>query len=204
MRFFKCERRYSSITVAIDRLSNLHEMEWFTLQHLMESIAIQDQGPKEAVEVIQKRLKKGTCQQQLRLLEVLNYLVERSHLRVLHQVIVTSKLKSRLKWIMKSKTDVKVKAKLLVMLETWVEQYKQDEPKIDKFSSAILGRNQVQEKIWLYAQQNGFNQHDLSTNDQGKQTEKSLMDLSPHFLYGFPLFSRRYHHLSSSRHSYIL
>ncbi|KAI8344276.1 hypothetical protein BC941DRAFT_464503 [Chlamydoabsidia padenii] len=67
MRFFKGDR--TSITVAIDRLANMYEMEWFTFQHLMESIDMQDQGPKEALDVIQKRLKHGTCHQQLRLLE---------------------------------------------------------------------------------------------------------------------------------------
>jgi hypothetical protein len=48
----------------------MYEMEWFTFHHLMESIAMQEQGPKEALDVIQKRLKHGTCHQQLRLLEV--------------------------------------------------------------------------------------------------------------------------------------
>ncbi|CAO3579007.1 unnamed protein product [Absidia cylindrospora] len=221
MLFFK-EQRGTSITVSIDRLANMYEMEWFTFQHLMDAIAIQEQGPKEALDVIQNRLKNGTCHQQLRLLEVLNYLVERSNQRILSQVVSTPKLKSKLKWIMKSKGDPKVKSRITVMMETWIRKYSCEEPKIIKFASSIirLGHNQILDKSSLYRSPSSY--QDQSSSCSGDSDDhKSFTDETPireiNFhrhslkyttpspsLAGFSPFSRRYQSLSANRPSYLV
>ncbi|SAM07686.1 hypothetical protein [Absidia glauca] len=203
MRFFREEP--TSITVAIDRLSNMYEMEWFTFQHLMESIAMQEQGPKEALDVIQKRLKHGTCHQQLRLLEVLNYLVERSHL--LSHAVATPKLKSRLKAMMKSKADPKVKSHIEVLLEMWIRKYSGQEPKVIKFATCIiqLGQNRALDKSDLY-RHNPSSTTELVTSSEPmfmvdpypRATGKSIDTSLTSSLAGFSPFSRRYQNLSSS------
>lgn len=53
-----------------DRLSNYDEIEWYQFQQLSEVILIQENGPREAVEAVRKRLKHGTTQQKIRVLEV--------------------------------------------------------------------------------------------------------------------------------------
>jgi len=56
-----------------DRLSNYDEIEWYQFQQLSEVILIQENGPREAVEAVRKRLKHGTTQQKIRVLEVCRY-----------------------------------------------------------------------------------------------------------------------------------
>lgn len=53
-----------------ERLSNLEEVDWYLLQQLIESIQMQESGPREAVETVRKKLKHGAPQQKLRVLEV--------------------------------------------------------------------------------------------------------------------------------------
>jgi hypothetical protein len=54
-------------------LSNYEEIEWYQFQQLTESIAMQPNGSREAIEAIRKKLKHGTTQQKLRALEVCFY-----------------------------------------------------------------------------------------------------------------------------------
>lgn len=60
----------SMLSVFIERLSNLEEVDWYLLQQLTESIQMQENGPREAVETVRKKLKHGGTQQKLRVLEV--------------------------------------------------------------------------------------------------------------------------------------
>lgn len=61
---------YSKIPFIEDRLSNYDEIEWYQFQQLTEVVLMQESGPREAVEAVRKRLKHGTSQQKLRVLEV--------------------------------------------------------------------------------------------------------------------------------------
>lgn len=51
-------------------MSNYEEIEWYQFEQLVESITMQPGGGREAIEAIRKKLKHGTTQQQLRVLEV--------------------------------------------------------------------------------------------------------------------------------------
>ncbi|KAI8061735.1 hypothetical protein BC940DRAFT_322548 [Gongronella butleri] len=138
MGWFKANANFSAITVAIDRMSNTEEREWFyPLQHLMESMAMQVHGAKEAIQVIEKRLKHGTAEQQMNLLLILKYMIDNSNHRILHEIVTTSKLKSRFKWMMKAKIATAVKMKLIGLLKSWIQRYSAVEPKIHKFTSVI-------------------------------------------------------------------
>lgn len=48
----------------------MEEVDWYLLQQLTESIQMQENGPREAVETVRKKLKHGGTQQKLRVLEV--------------------------------------------------------------------------------------------------------------------------------------
>ena len=53
-----------------DNLSNYEEIEWYQFQQLTESISMQPNGAREAIEAVRKKLKHGSTQQKLRVLEV--------------------------------------------------------------------------------------------------------------------------------------
>lgn len=53
-----------------ENLSNYEEIEWYQFQQLTESISMQPNGAREAIEAIRKKLKHGTTHQKLRVLEV--------------------------------------------------------------------------------------------------------------------------------------
>jgi hypothetical protein len=54
----------------VEKLSNYEEIEWYQFQQLVESMNMQESGPREAIEAIRKRLKHGSQEQKLRILEV--------------------------------------------------------------------------------------------------------------------------------------
>lgn len=69
----------------IDRLSVMEENERFTLQHLIDSMTIQENGNKEALYALQKKLKHGTNHQRLRVIEVIYVISIR--LKKIHSLI---------------------------------------------------------------------------------------------------------------------
>ncbi|CEP17493.1 hypothetical protein [Parasitella parasitica] len=83
MGFFTEEVQKTSVSLYIvlfentERLSNLEEIDWYLLQQLIESIQMQESGPREAVETVRKKLKHGGTQQKLRVLESENVAVKR-------------------------------------------------------------------------------------------------------------------------------
>lgn len=62
-----------SYTFSPDSLSKSKQPEWYQFQQLTESISIQPNGAKEAVESVRKRLKHGTTQQKINVLKVQIY-----------------------------------------------------------------------------------------------------------------------------------
>ncbi|CAO3611626.1 unnamed protein product [Cunninghamella echinulata] len=166
MRIFKIQ--CTSITVSIDRLSIMEENERFTLQHLIDSMTIQENGNKEALYVLQKKLKHGTNHQRLRVIEILNYLIENTKNYFLRDVLSNSKLISRLKWILKSsKVDLKVKKHLLVIMEQWILKYEFEEPKVKELISIInKDRHQVKEKSeWKFEKPTLNNEKSIMKNE---------------------------------------
>ncbi|CAO3621539.1 unnamed protein product [Cunninghamella blakesleeana] len=147
MRIFKIQ--FTSVTVSIERLCVMEENEKFTLQHLIDSISIQEDGLKEALYVMQKKLKHGTTHQRIRIIEVLSYLIENTKRHFLHDVLSHSKIISRLKWILKSsKVDMKVKRHVIKKMELWVKKYEIEEPKIYQLVSIInKGYDQVNNEV---------------------------------------------------------
>ncbi|GAA5800368.1 hypothetical protein HPULCUR_005797 [Helicostylum pulchrum] len=77
MGFFADDIQKTSVTLYIERLSNLEEVDWYLLQQLSESIQMQESGPREAVEAVRKKLKHGGTQQKLRVLEAENQAVKK-------------------------------------------------------------------------------------------------------------------------------
>lgn len=51
-------------------MSNYEEIEWYQFEQLAECITMQPGGAREAIEAIRKKLKHGTTQQKIRVLEV--------------------------------------------------------------------------------------------------------------------------------------
>ncbi|KAM3581898.1 hypothetical protein VKS41_006055 [Umbelopsis sp. WA50703] len=112
----------------IDRLSNYDEIEWYQFQQLSEVILIQENGPREAVEAVRKRLKHGTTQQKIRVLEVLKLLMENSNQRFHRQLTSNEKMRERIELIISNPSeDMELRKELVSLLGTWSAKYK-DEP----------------------------------------------------------------------------
>ncbi|ORX55587.1 hypothetical protein DM01DRAFT_1382732 [Hesseltinella vesiculosa] len=222
MGWFRQNQHYSAITVIIDRLSNTDELEWFyPLQQLMEVLAMQVNGAKEAIQVIDKRLKQGTPEQQLNLIQVLNYLAENSNHRILYEIVATSKLKSRFKWMMKAKIPHTIKLKIITLLKTWIQRYDAVEPRIHRFNSVIeLGYRRINEKPELkpwfspssvrysrFGEAKDFRRlSELSLHSSASTslspTGTAVDDTSP-LTSAFSSYSRRQLSQPSNRHSYV-
>lgn len=54
----------------LENLSNYEEIEWYQFEQLTESVSMQPGGAREAIEAVRKKLKHGTTQQKLRVLDV--------------------------------------------------------------------------------------------------------------------------------------
>lgn len=61
---------YMTKIIIVENLSNYEEIEWYQFEQLTESISMQPAGAREAIEAVRKKLKHGTTQQKLRVLEV--------------------------------------------------------------------------------------------------------------------------------------
>ncbi|KAI9008447.1 hypothetical protein CLU79DRAFT_777060 [Phycomyces nitens] len=127
MGIFTEEVQKTSITHYIERLSNYEEIEWYSFQQLSESILMQETGPREAIEAVRKRLKHGTTQQKLRVLEVLKLLMENSTQKFHRELISNEKMKERFELILSSPAeDITVKKSLVGILGGWAIKYKGD------------------------------------------------------------------------------
>jgi len=128
MGIFSEETQKTSVTHYVDRLSNYDEIEWYQFQQLTEVILIQENGPREAIEAVRKRLKHGTSQQKIRVLEVLKLLMENSNQRFHRQLTSNEKMRERIEIIISSPSEnMELRKELVALLGTWSAKYK-DEP----------------------------------------------------------------------------
>ncbi|KAI9319923.1 hypothetical protein BX666DRAFT_1917408 [Dichotomocladium elegans] len=127
MGIFTEEVQKTSITFYIERLSNYEEIDWYIVQQLTESIQMQGSGPHEAVEAIRKRLKHGTTDQKLRVIEVLKLLMENTNERFRRQVLANDKMKERFELIIASSIeDIRVRKALVSCLGAVATKYKSE------------------------------------------------------------------------------
>ncbi|KAI8388627.1 uncharacterized protein BYT42DRAFT_241507 [Radiomyces spectabilis] len=125
MGIFTEEVPKTSVTLYIERLSNYEEIEWYQFQQLTESIFMQESGSREAIEAIRKRLKHGTTQQKLRVLEVLKLLMENSNQRFHRQLMSNEKMKERFELMVTSPMEaIEVRKTLVGLLGAWSQKYK--------------------------------------------------------------------------------
>ncbi|KAG1139437.1 hypothetical protein G6F37_001810 [Rhizopus arrhizus] len=127
MGLFTEEIQKTSVSMYIERLSNLEEVDWYLLQQLTESIQMQSSGPREAIETIRKKLKHGGNQQKLRVLEVLKLLMENSSQQFHRQFLANEKMKERFELMLTSGSEsTEVKNTLLSLLGAWITKYKNE------------------------------------------------------------------------------
>lgn len=127
MGFFTDEMQKTSVSLYIERLSNLEEVDWYLLQQLTESIQMQESGPREAVETVRKKLKHGGTQQKLRVLEILKLLMENSNQQFHRQFLANEKLKERFELMLTSPSEnAAVKKELVSLLGAWSVKYKNE------------------------------------------------------------------------------
>ncbi|KAI9495367.1 hypothetical protein BDB00DRAFT_814386 [Zychaea mexicana] len=88
---------------------------------------MQEGGPREAIEAMRKRLKHGTTQQKLRVIDVLKLLMENTSEKFHRQLLSNDKMRERLDLIVSSSTeDTKVRKALLSVLGAWAVKYKNE------------------------------------------------------------------------------
>ncbi|KAI7901868.1 uncharacterized protein BX663DRAFT_512672 [Cokeromyces recurvatus] len=127
MGLFNDDIQKTSISLYIERLSNLDEIDWYLLEQLSECIQMQENGPREAIETIRKKLKHGDTQQKLRVLEVLKLLMENSNQQFRRQFIANEKMKERFELILVSPGEnAAVKKELVSLLGAWLIKYKNE------------------------------------------------------------------------------
>ncbi|KAI9274752.1 hypothetical protein BDA99DRAFT_498497 [Phascolomyces articulosus] len=127
MGIFTEEVQKTSITFYVERLSNYEEIDWYIVQQLIESIQMQEAGPREAIEAVRKRLKHGTTQQKLRVIDVLKLLMENTSEKFHRQLLSNEKMRERLDLIVSSSSEeVKVRKALLSVLGAWAVKYKSE------------------------------------------------------------------------------
>ncbi|KAL0077222.1 hypothetical protein F4703DRAFT_1882762 [Phycomyces blakesleeanus] len=144
MGIFTEDVQKTSVTHYIERLSNYDEIEWYSFQQLSESIFMQETGPREAIEAVRKRLKHGTNQQKLRVLEVLKLLMENSNQKFHRELISNEKMKERFELILNAPgEDITVKKSLVGILGGWAIKYK-GEPGMNVISDLYeMGRSKL-------------------------------------------------------------
>ncbi|EPB81423.1 hypothetical protein HMPREF1544_11858 [Mucor circinelloides 1006PhL] len=127
MGFFTEDIQKTSVSLYIERLSNLEEIDWYLLQQLTESIQMQENGPREAVETVRKKLKHGGTQQKLRVLEILKLLMENSNQQFHRQFLANEKMRERFELMLTSPGEsAAVKKELVSLLGAWAVKYKNE------------------------------------------------------------------------------
>ncbi|ORZ11063.1 hypothetical protein BCR42DRAFT_421445 [Absidia repens] len=125
MGIFTEEIQKTSVTLYIEKLSNYEEIEWYQFQQLIESMNMQESGPREAIEAIRKRLKHGTQEQKLRTLEILKLLMENSPQHFRQKLCASDKMRERFEFMLSSPMETtEVKKRLVSLLGAWSTKYK--------------------------------------------------------------------------------
>ncbi|KAI8876328.1 hypothetical protein K501DRAFT_262356 [Backusella circina FSU 941] len=127
MGLFSEDIQKTSVSLYIERLSNMEEVDWYIFQQLTESMFMQQAGPGEAVETIRKKLKHGGSEQKLRVLEILHLLMQNSNQQFHKTLLANDKLKQRFEIILSSPSESKaVKKELTLLLGAWTIKYKKE------------------------------------------------------------------------------
>ncbi|KIM47793.1 hypothetical protein M413DRAFT_22397 [Hebeloma cylindrosporum] len=125
---FGREKPRSSITEWVDILtsSNIEEEAYDGIPELVDSINLQASGPAEASRAIRKKLKHGNSHQQYRALVLLKALVENCGQKY-QNTFADGHMTDALKNLSNDAgADKRVKKKLIMVLGSWREQYKDD------------------------------------------------------------------------------
>ncbi|KAF7303267.1 VHS domain protein [Mycena kentingensis (nom. inval.)] len=133
---FKTEKPHSSVTNWVDILTAdaIEDEAYDGVPELVESINLQSSGPAEASRAIRKKLKHGRPHQQYRALVLLKALVENGGQKF-QMTFADGQLTDALKHLATdSSTDKKVKKKVIAVLASWADQFR-NEPRM----SAVAG-----------------------------------------------------------------
>ncbi|KAJ7070822.1 hypothetical protein C8F01DRAFT_1107979 [Mycena amicta] len=125
---FKTEKPHSSITDWVDILTadGIEDEAYDGVPELVDSITLQSAGPTEASRAIRKKLKHGRPHQQYRALVILKALVENGGHKF-QTTFADGQLTDALKHLANdASTDKKVKKKVLMVLASWQDQFKND------------------------------------------------------------------------------
>ncbi|KFY39827.1 hypothetical protein V494_03818 [Pseudogymnoascus sp. VKM F-4513 (FW-928)] len=123
---FSSKKPYSSVTVAIERLTSeqFEEDDLSGIPDLVEAISLQATGPTEAARAIRKKLKYGNVHRQLRALTILDGLMQNAGSRF-QRAFVDEPLLERLRVCATSPMSEKeVRARCQVLFAGWGQTYK--------------------------------------------------------------------------------
>ncbi|KFY82409.1 hypothetical protein V500_10572 [Pseudogymnoascus sp. VKM F-4518 (FW-2643)] len=123
---FSSKKPYSSVTVAIERLTSeqFEEDDLSGIPDLVEAITLQSTGPTEAARAIRKKLKYGNVHRQLRALTILDGLMQNAGSRF-QRAFVDEPLLERLRVCATSPMSEKeVRARCQVLFAGWGHTYK--------------------------------------------------------------------------------
>ncbi|KAJ6504395.1 hypothetical protein DFH09DRAFT_1201542 [Mycena vulgaris] len=125
---FTREKPHSSISDWVDILTadSVEEEAYDGIPELVDSINLQGTGPTEASRAIRKKLKHGRPHQQYRAVVILKALVENCGHKF-QTTFADGQLTDTLKHLANdANTDKKVKRKLLLVMNSWHDQFKSD------------------------------------------------------------------------------
>jgi len=123
---FSSKKPYSSVTVAIERLTNesYEEDDLSGIPDLVEAISLQSSGPTEAARVIRKKLKYGDEHRQIRALVILDGLIQNAGDRF-QRTFADEMLLERLRVAGTSElSSPKLKKKCTELYRSWAVEYK--------------------------------------------------------------------------------
>ncbi|KFY26775.1 hypothetical protein V491_01163 [Pseudogymnoascus sp. VKM F-3775] len=144
---FSSKKPYSSVTVAIERLTSeqFEEDDLSGIPDLVEAISLQATGPTEAARAIRKKLKYGNVHRQLRALTILDGLMQNAGSRF-QRAFVDEPLLERLRVCATSPMSEKeVRARCQVLFAGWGHTYKSTPgmERIARLSKELPKRKQV-------------------------------------------------------------
>ncbi|KFY45005.1 hypothetical protein V495_03147 [Pseudogymnoascus sp. VKM F-4514 (FW-929)] len=123
---FSSKKPYSSVTVAIERLTSdqFQEDDLSGIPDLVEAITLQATGPTEAARAIRKKLKYGNVHRQLRALTILDGLMQNAGPKF-QRAFADEPLLERLRVCATSPmSDKEVRARCQVLFAGWGQTYK--------------------------------------------------------------------------------
>jgi len=123
---FQQKKPYSSVTVAIERLTNesYEEDDLSGIPDLVEAIGLQSSGPTEAARAIRKKLKYGDEHRQIRALVILDGLIQNAGDRF-QRTFADEMLLERLRVVGTSElSSPKLKKKCTELYRSWAVDYK--------------------------------------------------------------------------------